>query len=488
MKKFNTVLVLFLVFRIASGQTFPNIQQEIESYKNTKLLRSAQWSIYARYLESGEEIINYNSEMSLAPASNLKLLTTAAALDYLGEDFRFETKIFYEGDIDQYGTLHGNLYFVGGGDPTLGSNLVKSSIPLDSLMNFIISKIKDLNIKKITGNVYADDFMFDGQLIPDEWNWIDLGNYYAAPLSALTIHDNLYFLYFKPGNQAGDVATVLRTEPEIPNLKFINFMKTGPIGSGDNGYIYNAPWRYEAVLRGTIPMGKPEFSIKGSLPDPPLFAVRYLKRKLQENGISVTGKAAKLSAPVNYKEKKLILTLHSPPLKDIVFIINKRSNNLYTELLLKMVSYKINGTGNTLDGTKLVKDFFKRNNINTNGLLLYDGSGLSRENAITTKAMVELLALLPQKKYFDSFYNSLAIMGNPNDIGHFKNVGKGTVLENNVRIKSGVIEGVRAYSGYLKNKSGDTIVFSMIANNFNGTGGEVTSIHRKILMILANLK
>ncbi len=488
MKMLKIGLSLLLLGRILFAQTSFQIQRAIENYKETKLLRSAQWSVYARYLDSGEEIVNYNSRISLAPASNLKLFTTAAALDYLGEDFRFKTKLFYDGKIDKYGTLHGNIYLVGGGDPTLGSNLVKSSLSFDSLMNYFISKIKSFNILKINGNIYADDFMFDGQLIPDEWNWIDLGNYYAAPLSALTIHDNLYYLYFKPGEKTGDAAEVLRTEPAVPNLKFINFMKTGPLGSGDNGYIYNAPWRYEAVLRGTIPLGKPEFSIKGSLPDPPLFAVQYLKAKLENNGVEVNGMAKKLTSPTDYKQKNLLLTLSSPPLKDIVFIINKRSNNLYTELLLKMISYKIHGTGNTLDGTKLIKEFLARNNIDTSGLLLYDGSGLSRENAITTKAMVELLTHLPQKEYFNSFYKSLAIMGNSNDIGYFKNVGKGTVLENNVRIKSGVIEGVRAYSGYLKNKSGKTIVFSMIANNFDGSGSDVTAIHRKILLMLANLK
>ncbi len=487
MKKLNLFIIGLFISGIVIAQTYLHIQREIENYKNTKLMRSAQWSICARYLKSGKEIINYNSNMSLAPASNLKLFTTAAALEYLGENFRFETNLFYTGEIDEHGNLNGNIYFVGGGDPTFGSGLVESSLPLDSVMQRIISRIKSLNINKIAGNIYADDFLFDGQLIPDEWNWIDLGNYYAAPLSALTIHDNLYYLYFKPGKSVDAPAKVLKTEPEVAGLTFHNYMKTGAVGSGDNGYIYNAPWRYEAVLRGTIPMGKPEFSIKGSLPDPPLFAVKYLKQKLLENGIKVAGEALKLAAPVKYQNMKLLLRLLSPPLKDIVYIINKKSNNLYTELLLKMISYKINGIGSTLDGTELVKEFLDNNNINTDGILLYDGSGLSRENAITTKAMVELLTLLPGKKYFNTFYNSLAVMGDPNDIGHFRNAGKGTLLENNVRIKSGVIEGVRAYSGYLKSKDGKTIVFSMIANNFNGKGSEVTHIHKNILLLLANL-
>ncbi len=491
MKSFNILIFIILLFIFSQTvicQPDRDLMPVIEKYKNTKLLKSAGWSVYAKYLDTGEEIINYNSGQSLAPASNLKLFTTAAALDYLGEDFRYETNLYYDGEIDSSGILNGNIYFVGSGDPTLGSNLVESSLPLDLLMDSIVTVIKSLSIRNINGNIYADDLLFDGQLIPDEWNWIDLGNYYAAPVSALTIHDNLYYLYFKPGKHPGDDAAVLRTEPSVPGLKFINFMKTGETGSGDNGYIYNAPWRYEAVLRGSIPMGENEFSIKGSLPDPPLFAIQYLKKKLENNGISVTGNTVKLSSRPDYKSKHFLITILSPPLKDIVYIINKKSNNLYTELLLKKISQKINGIGGTLDGTSLIKKFLGNNGIDTDGLLLFDGSGLSRENAITTKMMADLLTILPGKKYFESFYNSLAIMGNPDDIGYFKNTGRGTALENNVRIKSGVIEGVRAYSGYLKNKNGRKIVFSMIANNFNGEGSEVTAIHRNILLILANLK
>ncbi len=486
MKIFTFILVV-LSYGLGIAQNYSNLNNKIINYKNTKLLRSASWSVYAKYLNSGKEIINYNPDLSLAPASNLKLFTTAAALDYLGEDFTFETKIYYDGKIDEHGTLNGNIYFTGGGDPTLGSDLVSNSLPFDSLMKTIIAKIKSLGIKRINGNIYADDLLYDDQLIPDEWNWIDIGNYYAAPLSALTINDNLYYLYFKPGGNAGDKATVIRTEPFVEGLKFINHMKTGPEGSGDNGYIYNSPWRFTAVLRGTIPKGKNEFSIKGSLPDPPLFTVQYLKSKLSENGIPVTGEPLKLKNHINYNDEKLITKITSPPLKDIVFIINKKSNNLYTELLLKMISYKINKTGSTKDGTRLVKLFLQKNGIDTTGILLYDGSGLSRENAITTEAMVKLLTVLTGKKYFDSFHKSLAVMGKPDDIGFFKNTGRGTLLENNVRIKSGVIEGVRAYSGYLKDKRGNVIVFSMIANNFNGEGSEVTFIHRKILLSLANL-
>ncbi|MCK5086114.1 MAG: D-alanyl-D-alanine carboxypeptidase/D-alanyl-D-alanine-endopeptidase, partial [Melioribacteraceae bacterium] len=175
-------------------------------------------------------------------------------------------------------------------------------------------------------------------------------------------------------------------------------------------------------------------------------------------------------------------------LKDIVYIINKRSDNLYTEMMLKAIALNQTGEGSTDKGTEEVEEFLKENNINTDGLLLGDGSGLSRTNAITAKMMVDLLDILTKKNYFDVFYNSLAVVGDPNDISYFKNTGRGTVIEKNARVKSGVIQGVRAYSGYLKNMSGRTIAFSLIANNFDGSGSRVSTIHKNIMIELAKLK
>ena len=487
----NKILLIFLSFVLMNdiiiSQNYSSLNSLVNKEKKSKLLKNAQWGLYARYLDTGEEIISLNAEMSLAPASNLKLFTSSAALDILGEDHQFETFLYYDGEINN-GILTGDVFFVGGGDPTLGYDLVKGSLPLDSLMDKIIDEFKKKGINRINGDIYADDLLYEGTPIPYNWNWIDIGNYYAATVSALTINNNLYFLYFKPGKEVGDPAEVIRTEPEIPGLTFTNFMKTGKKGSGDNGYIYGAPLQYNTTLRGTVPAGVDEFSIKGSIPDPALFAVQYLKKKMVESGVKVNGNTIKLEKKKSYSDTKLITTIKSPPLKDIVYIINKRSDNLYTEMMLKAIALNQTGEGSTDKGTEEVEEFLKENNINTDGLLLGDGSGLSRTNAITAKMMVDLLDILTKKNYFDAFYNSLAVVGDPNDISYFKNTGRGTVIEKNARVKSGVIQGVRAYSGYLKNMSGRTIAFSLIANNFDGSGSRVSTIHKNIMIELAKLK
>lgn len=487
MSKSFLIIILFITNLILS-QDYSSIHRVIDNYKNTKLLKNASWSVTARYLESGKEIISLNSEVSLAPSSNMKLITSAAALDILGVNHKFITRIYSDGKIDSYGNLDGNIYIVGGGDPTLGYDRVEDSSQLNDLMSSWIKEIESAGITSINGNIIADDLLYDRIPIPNNWDWMDLGNYYGASTSALTINNNLYFLYFKPGKGVGDIAEVLRTEPVVDGLTFTNYMRTGKKGSGDKGYIFNAPLQFNATLRGTIPKGKKEFSIKGSIPNPPLFAAQYFLNGLRENGISVSGKAKVIDKKRRYNKSELIVESYSPPLKEIVFIVNKKSDNLYTEMLLRAIGLKVNGEGSAEKGIDAVEEFLSNNEIESNGLLMYDGSGLSRSNAITTNLMLDILMLVTKKKYFNSFYNSLAVVGDRNDISVYRNYAIGTALEKNAHIKSGTMGGVRAYSGYLKDKSGKTIVFSMIANNFNGSGSSVSNIHKKIMIELAELK
>ncbi len=152
-------MIYFVISNFVISQNHSQIQNYIEKEKNTKLLKNASWSITARYLDNGENIVSYNSELSLAPASNMKLVTSAAALDILGEKHKFVTKIYYDGKIDTKGNLNGNIYIVGGGDPTLGYNLVKGALSLDDLMASWLTAFNDKGIKSISGDIIADDLL-----------------------------------------------------------------------------------------------------------------------------------------------------------------------------------------------------------------------------------------------------------------------------------------------------------------------------------------
>jgi serine-type D-Ala-D-Ala carboxypeptidase/endopeptidase (penicillin-binding protein 4) len=477
------ILIIFILIpQIVSSQQF---KQLVDSVKKSESFNNASWGVYAEYTDTGEEIINSDGHLSLSPASNLKLFTSAAALHFLRSDFRFNTNVFIKGTLDNSGTLNGDIIVVGGGDPTLGFITVKGSLPLDTLMQRWVSSVASSGIKRINGNIIADDFLFNRIPLPDYYPWIDMGNYYGAGTSALTIHDNLYYLYFKPGSRPGDKAEVLRTYPEIPGLTFDNHMLTGREGSGDNGYIYAAPKQFNATLRGTIPAGVEEFSIRGSIPDPPLFAVQHFMKILNENKVEVTGKAYVVDYNMLYTEAKLIYNTVSPPLKDIVFIVNKKSNNLYTEQLLKTIGVTQFGEGSVAKGIEGIRKYLKMMNVPDKGLRLYDGSGLSRTNLITPQMMGKLLSAVTRQEYFDEFYNSLGIAGDPADVSSFANFGANSIIAYNARIKSGTVNGVRAHSGYVKAKSGRLVSFSFIANNFSVSSSRVNEAHIKFLQALA---
>jgi len=464
-----------------------NASVKFDKFINTPLLRHAQWSFYAEYADTGKEIFSVNSNHSLAPASGLKLITTGVALLRLGADFRFKTSLYYDGNITEEGALNGNVYIVGGGDPTLGSALVKGSHSLDTLMHSWVEAIRKKGIRKINGMVIAETSLFDEKSVPDFWSWGDIGNYYGAGTSALCIHDNLYFLYFKPGGYVGDIAKVIRTEPEIPYLSFRNFMRTGKAGSGDNGCIYCAPNQYVATLRGTIPAGKEEFSIKGALPNPSFFAVQYLTSWLRKKGIEVFRSVITKKGGHKYIETNKIHTTYSPPLSRIIEIVNKKSVNLYAEQLIKMIARDETGKGSTKNGIEIIISTLESLGIDTAGFSIFDGSGLSRSNMVTTKIFVRFLSLMSHQKSFHSFYRSLSRAGYPNDMGYVKKFGAGTHVEQNARIKTGYITGVRSYSGYINTRSGKLISFSFICNNFTFPLYKIDKIYESILIQLAEL-
>ncbi len=476
--------VIFCMLSNIYSQTFDEI---VKNALSGTELKNAQWSVYAKYADNNKVIYAKDENFSLAPASGLKVFTSSTALEVLGEDYRFQTKLYYDGVIIKGSILKGNIYIVGGGDPTLGSNLVKGSKNLDTLLKSWVNVIKEKGIRRIEGSVIADDLLFEGNPISDGWVYGDMGNYYGAGANALTINDNLYQVYFKPGKNVGDDAAVLRTEPVIDGLTFVNYMKTGKEGSGDNGNVYSGPYQYNATLRGTIPAGVEEFFIKGSIPDPTLFVAQAFTKALTEAGIKISKTAGKVEKPVKYDSKNLITTTFSPPVKDIVYIVNKRSNNLYTEMLLRAIGLNKKGEGSIDKGIEAIEDYLTSNNVNIEGLHLMDGCGLARSNTITTKLMVDVLGLEYTKKSFNSFYYSLGITGDPNDISYYSKYGIGTELAFNGHIKSGLINRVRSHSGYIKDLSGRTIIFSFIVNNYTGSSSAIDKIHVNLMVTLARL-
>jgi len=481
--------LLFFNSNLSPGEdAYQSLSRFVKSVPKMQNLKHGQWSIYVKNTKNGQVILDVNGEKSLAPASNLKLVTSAVALSYLGENRRFNTYLEYSGKIDNDGTLSGNIYIKGEGDPTLGSSQMTDVLPLTELMDQWVEAVRSQGIKKIDGDIIADDSYLDYMPLPGDWYWEDMGNYYAALTGGLCINENMYRLYFEPASKVGNPAKVLRTDPEVPGLQFINHMKTGAKGSGDNGYIYGAPWQYIHQLEGTIPAGVSEFSIKGALPDPAKFAAQFLLNHLEKGGITVTGSASTVrETPQTDKNRHQFHVQTSPSLKDIIYRLNKRSVNIYTEQLLKILGKEMKGEGTFENGIRVVKEWLEDQDIYTQGLFLHDGSGLSRANGTPTRLFAELLASLTTSPVFKVYYQSLSVAGDPQDIGYMKNMCKGTIAAKNVRAKTGLINRVRAHSGYVSTKSGEFLSFSMIANDYSGSYRAIDKVHEKIMVQLAEL-
>lgn len=464
------------LFLCSGGLRAADVKTVINGIAASPGIKNASWGLSVKDAATGKVIEEHDPRLNLVPASILKVLVTAAALEKLGPERTFKTGLYYDGAVSN-GFLNGNIYIKGGGDPSLGSQFIKEAAPLEEVFKVWTEAVKAAGINALNGSVAGDDSAFES-VQPGSWGWEDIGNYYSAQPSALTLNDNLYKVYFKPSSALGGEAAVLRTEPHIEGLRFKNYVKTGPKGSGDNGYVYAFPGQFQAVLRGTIPQGSPEFPVKGALPDPALFAAQSFNSWLARSGINSSKKPYR-GAPAQGAELTPLTETVSVPLRDIVRVTNKRSFNLYAELLLRQL-----GGGKPDAGLSEVRSFVSGAGAEVSELELADACGLSTRNTAKAETFTDVLRYVLGKTYFPEFYDSLVYPGDPAATGHVRNLGKATPLEKNLRLKSGSLNGVRSYTGYLRTKKGKTLVFTSIMNNYSAQPASVDALHEVLLLEL----
>ncbi len=464
-----------------------NLQRALQSLNRDAALASATWGFCAIDVQNGAMIAGFDEQKSMVTASVMKAVTTATALGVLGADFRFDTFLEYEGSISSDGTLRGNVYISGTGDPTLGSDRFPDQPDINGMFALWAEKIRRKGIKRIEGKIIADASIFDSQLTPGNWSWEDMGNYYGAGVSGLNINENLYRLDFSSGQATGSNTKILRTVPFMDQLVFVNEVKTGAVGSGDNAYIYGSPYTQIRYVRGTIPGGRSTFSIKGSISDPATFVARRMYQVLREYGITVVqGYDTQLDriSESRLRQRTNIYTHHSPLLKDIVEATNMKSINLYAEALLKRISAEKRIPGTTKMGIRVVKEYWDQMNVETSGMLIRDGSGLSSNNVISPYQLAQILRKAYQTPYGQDFYQSLPVAGRS---GSLKNMLRGTRAEGRLRAKSGYISAVRAYAGYVVTARNRLVSFAMIANNYTCSSGQMRRKFEKLMVELAEM-
>jgi D-alanyl-D-alanine carboxypeptidase/D-alanyl-D-alanine-endopeptidase (penicillin-binding protein 4) len=463
-------LVLLLAFTVKAQNTFDEI---FDAFKKDPALKHSSFALLVSDPKQNKPIFSYNAQLSLIPASTLKLLTTSAALHILGENYQYKTYVAISGTVSD-SVLKGNLVIIGSGDPTLGSeNFEECSA--EKILSRILEAVKKLGIKKIEGNIVADVSIFDEAPTPANWLWVDIGNYFGSGPSGLNFVDNKVKVFFRSGKNQGDSTAIIKTIPKVDDLKISNQVTVGAEGSGDNTYFYGAEFQNLRVARGTIPPNKESFEVSCSMPDPALYMMQELKNYLIKHQIAVSGEATTtriLNLMGFYKKYvyQYIDSILSPPLKQIVYYTNLKSINLYAETLLKTLALITANQGTTANGIKVVENFLNKANIATDGLKLSDGSGLSPMNRITAYHLTALLNYMYNLPCFKSFENSLPVAGKS---GSLASMFKNSFADNNLRAKSGYINNVRSYAGYYVNKSGQLRSFTFLINNYDISAGEM---------------
>lgn len=483
--KISILFFSLLVMSITWSQN--SIETTVNKILLNNSLKNASFSFRVIDIEKDSVLAEHNPVTSLVPASTMKLVTTAAAIDVLGSYKTFKTTLQYDGYIDSNCTLHGNLYIKGGGDPTLGSKyFLNPGEESTDFFNKWVHEIENLNIHSINGRVIGDASYFSQDMIPATWVWGDLGNYYGAGPSGLTIYDNLSTLTFSSENKNGGSTNVECIVPFNPEVKIENEVTAANINS-DNAYLFSAPYVGSKKAVGQIPMGREEFDVKGTIHDPAYQAAYDFEYFLLKNNISVNQNATTVRR-LNLQNIKLedkrtdIYTQTSPDIARITYWTNHVSVNLFAEHLFNHVGIYYYKDGSNYSGGLGVKRFWD-SKINTQGLYVSDGSGLSRHNAISAFHLTEMLKYMTKSKYYTSFYSSLPISGKS---GTMKNIGRGTRAANNIRAKSGTMSRVKSYAGYATTKSGKKVAFAMIVNNYNGYTSTLTKKLEQIMVAIAN--
>ena len=450
------------------------------------LYAGASFSLVVKDVQEGRTVYRCDTDRLQSPASVLKTVATATALEILGEDYRYPTTLEYDGILEN-GTLEGNLYIKGSGDPSLGSSHFAPG--QNKFLSTWIAALQKAGIKHITGSVISDESIFDTEGVSIKWLREDMGNYYAPGSYGISIFDNMYKLSLQTG-AAGTRPVLKGTEPDIPFIRFKNYLKAAPVSS-DSAYIIGAPLDDVRYLYGVLPANREAYVLKGDIPDPALYLARYLTDQLQQKGIRVDGSPSCYRIEVEENrwkkgERKEIVTTYSPTLREIASICNHVSHNLYADALVKTVGLQYKPRRNEMissfgRGVQVVKEYWEKKGLDVFPLRMNDGSGLAPADKVSAGFMGELLVYMAtESAVSDAFIASLPQAGIE---GSVRNFLKGSKLQGKAHLKSGGITGVRSYAGYIT-KDGKTYAVAVFSNNYSCPMSRMTRALEKLLLQL----
>lgn len=453
-----SLLAILLGWITVHAQTAQKLTAAMDAFNADAQLKYALSSLYVIDAATGNVVFDQNSKVGMATASTEKIVTAATAFDILGAGYRYETR---------FGIVHTPkgkcLYIDPSGDPSLASwrwNETKDTAFLARLKNALRAEgVKELNSVLIFTGKWGEE------TIPEGWIWQDLGNYYGAGAQALNWRENQFDLVLKSGTALGSAVSVVKTVPYLYDYRITSLATAGEKNSGDNSILfYPSMGRQSGLLTGTIPAGQNGFVVSGSVYDP---ANQFVKTVI--NSLKGTVRFFNTAAITTNKEAKDVqwfYTNSSPELSKIIYWFLRKSINLYGEALLRTVGLNRKGMATTDNGIAAIQEHWKTRGVDVDELHLYDGSGLSPQNRITTRAQVTILKYAREQSWFADYY-------------------EGFPLYNDMKMKSGTINRVKGFSGYQKSRDGKEYIFSFLVNNYNGSQ---LALVRKMYKVLDELK
>jgi len=499
---FSVSLTLAAAAQVPATRKAPvksKAQKYIESVSRNDILRNASFGVFAMN-EGGDTLASWNYDKRLIPASTMKLITSGAAMHKLGSGFKFTTKLAYSGTIKD-GVLEGDLYIYGGGDPTIAS---KDSIALRKDVLFAQWKgfLDKAEIKKINGLVIGDGRYLDGPIERDTWSYQDIGTAYGTGGDGLCFYENAIDMKVTPGAAVGSSVNYMVSYPSLPWMKYHFGGKTGKAGTGDQLYMFTSEFAPYAEVRGSFAIDRKakteEFSNKFGA----YTCAHYFREYLSSKGIEVTRGVADTRLgrirsdltslePGPYAAKvddlKTIGMSYSPTLKQIVRETLLSSDNFYAETMFKTLGRRLHHSAYPDSCVAAMEEVLRGIGASPSGNQIDDGSGLSRDNYVSPEYFVKFLSAMMDSPVFGDFIETLGQPGGRHYESRLR--GEPETVKSRVHLKSGSMGGVRCFSGYIEPSEGskaETIVFSVMVNNFIVSISQVDPIIDRIIALLAS--
>jgi serine-type D-Ala-D-Ala carboxypeptidase/endopeptidase (penicillin-binding protein 4) len=435
-----------------------------------------EWGLLVVDSASGEMLYEKNADKYFVPASNMKLLTTALALDTLGTDYRFRTTIETNGALSADGKLSGDLILVGRCDP----NLSNRKFPFDTKEEFdgppekalveLADAVVARGVREVSGDVVGDDSYFPRERYPDGWEIDDMVWEYGAAISAIVVNDNTVTLTLTPGEKTGESVQAVMEPPE---QEFVVKNEVTTVGAKEKAdlRLTREPGAGTVVVSGTLSARTSPRKLVLAIQEPAEHAAALLSRLLAERGVKVDGKARAQHEPDAVETARTVLAEHlSVRLGDGVKLVNKISQNLHTEVLLRASARQSGLWSDPEDLLKFPKAFYAKVGIREDDVVQTDGSGLSRHDLVTPRAFVTLLQYAEKQVWFAAYYASLPVAGVD---GTLNERMKESAIAGRIHAKTGSVSHVRTLSGFAETPGGRRMIFSFLSNNQEGKNHEV---------------